>query len=254
MGAPEIPETPEETEGPRDPRPRPARPRTAATPRRPHRRRPLPAWVLPVAVGAGVAALAFGVFWFAYLGPVRAGLAEARLRYDRGEYAAAATAAEGVLARNSSQMDAVLMLARIKAATGDSAGALELYARVLAQSPNNGVVQYEMASLEQVLGQTAAAVPHFEAALKADPGNTAYLDALVKAEIAAGKARDAAAILLERAGDTSRSSADRAALYVRAAAALMEINADAEAKDALKKALKLVPKDPAAVRMLTGLE
>jgi Flp pilus assembly protein TadD len=245
---------PEDGAAPR-PRPRPrARTRAASTRSQPHHRRPAPTWLVPVAVGAVLAITAAAVYWFAYAGPIRGGISASRDFYARGEYAQAKTALDQVFARDSEQAEAVLQLARIQAATGDSAGALAHYAQVTERWPNDAEVRYELASLERLLGDTAAAVPDFEAALRLEPDDARYLDELAKAYIATGKARDAATLLLERADDTTRPDAERAALYVKAAAALIEARADADAKAALNKALKLTPGDPVVARMLEQLK
>jgi tetratricopeptide (TPR) repeat protein len=201
--------------------------------------------VIAVTIGA--------IVWFAYLGPIRQQLEIAKASYARGEYAAATTAAERVLALDSNQIEASLVLARTKAATGDSAGALLLYARVIKGWPNDAAVFYEMASFERLIGSTSVAVPHLKAALTLEPDNELYLRELVMAYIATGKARVAADLLLERARDTDRSVAERADLYVRAAGVLVEARAQDDAKAALAKALGLVPKHPAATRMLEQL-
>jgi tetratricopeptide (TPR) repeat protein len=235
------------------PRPRP-RSRSASSKAQPHHRRPTPTWLVPVVIGVVLAVAAAAVYWFAYAGPIRGGLSASRSFYVRGEYAQAKAALDQVFARDAEQIEAVLQLARIEAATGDSPGALAHYAQVIERRPNDAVVHYELASLERLLGNTAGAVPNFEAALRLVPEEARYLDALTKAYIATGKARDAATLLLERADDTARPDAERTALYVKAAAAFIEARADADAKAALTKALKLAPGDPAVTRMLDQLK
>jgi Flp pilus assembly protein TadD len=194
------------------------------------------------------------VYWFAYAGPIRSGLRSAATSYARGEYAQAKVALDPVLARDAQNPEALLQLARIQAATGESADALALYARVIERWPGDAVVRYEFASLQRILGNTAAAVPNLEAALRLEPDDSKYLDELAKAYIATGKAREAAALMMERADDTSRPDPERAALYVKAAAALIEARDDAAAKAALAKALKLAPGDETVTRMLDQLK
>lgn len=222
----------------------------SAAGRRPSRHGLVPAWLLPVAVGTVIAVTGAVVFWFAYLGPMRGQLEAARVYYENGDYTRAAEELGKVLERDANQVDALLGLARVKAATGDSADALALYVRVIERRPDDATVLYETASLQRLLGNTNAAVPHLEAALKAEPDSALYLSELVKAYVATGKARVAAGLLLERADDTGRADAERADLYVRAAAAFVEARADSDVKATLQKALELAPKHPEATRML----
>jgi tetratricopeptide (TPR) repeat protein len=228
--------------------------RPAAPRRGPSRRRPTPAWLLPVAIGTVIAITGCAIFWFAYLRPLREQLDNARAYYAKGEYEAAADAAEAVLARDANQVDALLVLARVKAATSDSAGALAYYERVIARWPNDAAVLYEIASLERLTGSTSSAVPHLEKALALEPDNQLYLDELVKGYVATGKAREAAELLLERAGDAGRTAAARADLYVSASGAFIAARAESEAKAAAEKALVLSPKHPAAMRLLEQLK
>jgi tetratricopeptide (TPR) repeat protein len=230
-----------------------ARPSRAPRPR-PHRRRPFPPWLIPVAIGLVITIAGGAAYWFAYVRPMREQLDAAQGYYDKGDYALATRTLDKVLARDPDQVEALLVLARVKAASGDSSGALKLYARVIGRRSDDAAVLYEMASLERLTGDTAAAVPHLEAALKSEPDNAQYLSELVKAYASTGKAAVGAELLLERANDAARTGPERAALYVQAAAALIEARADADAKAALERALELAPGDPSATRMLQQLK
>jgi tetratricopeptide (TPR) repeat protein len=217
-------------------------------------RMPVPAWAVPVGVGVGLAIVAGAIFWFVYAGPIRSGLEASRSYYAKGEYPKATAALDPVFARDENQVEGLLQLARIEAATGRSTEALALYGRVIEHWPNDAEVRYELASLERLLGNTAGAVPALEAAVRLAPGEALYLDELVKAYVATGKARDAAQLLLERADDADRTDSERAALYIQAGAAFIEARANSDAKAALGKALKLAPKDPTATRLLGQLK
>lgn len=214
----------------------------------------MPAWLLPVAVGVLIALAGAAVFWFAYLGPLRDEVDVARAAYSKGDYARAEKAAETILARDANQVDALLVLARVKAATGSTAEALALYGRVIDRWPNDAGVLYETSSLERLVGSTAAAVPHLERALALEPDNAQYLGELVKAYTATGKARTAAELLLERAGEASRSKAERADLYVSAARAFMDAGSNGDARRAVQQALRLVPANAEADRILKLLK
>jgi tetratricopeptide (TPR) repeat protein len=211
-------------------------------------------WLVPVVIGLAIALTGAAVYWFVYARPLREQIDAASAFYATGDYAKATVTLDRILARDPDQIEALLVLARVKAASGNSDGALKLYARVVNGWPNDGAVLFEMASLERLTGNTAAAVPHLEAALKAEPGNAKYLSELVKAYVSTGKAAKGAALLLARANDTGRKSPERAALYVQAAAAFIDARADADARTALEQALRLAPGDSSAMRMLQQLK
>ncbi len=180
-------------------------------------------------------------------------LAVAREAYAEARFADAEAAAQAVLARDATAIDARRLLAMSLAAQGKNEAAIDAFGAVVEAYPSDHESYYRMAVLERLIGRIDAAIEHFERALgiKEDP---VYADELARTYAQVGRYADAIArwrVVLE---STTLNEAQRAQTYAAMASAYEGLRDYERAREMLRKAVELAPNDESLKTRLEAIE
>jgi len=145
---------------------------------------------------------------------------------------------------NEGNFHAVLAAAEVLAAMGKPREARDYLASHFDRADGNPAAQELAGRLAMLDNDYAAAADHYELACQVDPDNPAYIEALVIAQVFAGRTSEAIPMLLRRS-EMSQEPAPKW-VYTMLGDCCMAVGELDTAHDAYRRACELAPDDPAA--------